>query len=284
MTASSKLPIMLIAVLYTVSAQPAASQQTASPEDPQQEINTALPPGKPPAPADMPPSPPKVNCDGDKLTISAQNSTLGSVLNAVRTCTGAQVEVPEGIRGERFFGELGPGPVRAVLTEFLSSTDLDYVVQASPSDPQKVEAILLNTRGTDFRTEVASDTGNTGNVSPNKRAWLEARRNYVQSVSPPPDESSPESDAASSGSKPAETATVQENSPPVQSEPVTSAAAAPVVATDTTNETASPSSDQSATQTPSDKTSEMINSMRRLFEQRKQMSQPPSPQPPTVTP
>src|SRR6516165_2430414 len=120
MTGAGKLAMRLIGAVIIWSAVGASGQQSSNvavvtPSD----TSGASASAAPRLPADMPPNPPKVTCDADKLTISAQNSTLGAVLNAIRACTGAQIDVPADARGERLFAELGPGPLRTVLADFL---------------------------------------------------------------------------------------------------------------------------------------------------------------------
>ena len=109
------------------------------------------------APASRDATNPPIICDGNKLTISAQNSTLGgAVLNAIRACTGAWTDVPADARAKRLFAELGQGRLPTILADFLSSTDFDYVIQASPSDPQKVQTVLPDLRTSDSEGEVES--------------------------------------------------------------------------------------------------------------------------------
>ena len=115
------------------------------------DVNAAVPapapaPVYPKRPAELPPQAPKVTCRGDEITISADNSTLSEILAAVKGCTGAKIEIPEGAVRIRSFEELGPGPVRAVLDELLSGTPYNFVIQSSESNPLKVETVLLSMR------------------------------------------------------------------------------------------------------------------------------------------
>src|SRR5690242_9687233 len=64
--------------------------------------------------AEMPPSTPEVSFQGGQLTISAKNSTLGDILNAVKAQTRATIDLP-GNASERVVGRFGPGPARDVL-------------------------------------------------------------------------------------------------------------------------------------------------------------------------
>ena len=278
MTGPEKFVAALVGAILVLSALCAGGQPSPKvAEDTRQDTSPLLASTAKRTPADMPPNPPKVTCDGGSLTISALNSTLGAVLNAIRNCTGAAIDVPEDARGERLFAELGPGPVRAVLAEFLSSTDFNYVIKASPSDPQKVQTVLLNPRATDSTTEVASqvasEVANDGSLSPNRRAWLEARRNYLLSVAPPEDQSSQESDTTAPASAPVETAAAPANAIPVEAAPADSAAAVSAVAPPAVSAMTSAPGEPSSAQSEGKSTQEMIGDMQRMFEQRKQMVQ-----------
>jgi hypothetical protein len=283
MTGAQKLVATLVGAIFMLSALGSGAQQPLNVNaDTPSEAGAASASTAPRAPADMPPNPPKVTCDGDKLTISAQNSTLGAVLNAIRACTGAQVDVPEDAKEERLFAELGPGPLRTVLADFLSSTDFNYVIKASPSDPQKVQMVLLNPRVSDSPGEVATVADTSANVTPNRRGWLKARENYMQSFTAAQDEPSQQADAASSapveaaapasGSVPVEATAPPASSVPLEAESVGQAAAPPAPSPEADPiPSASTGSDTASGQGKT--TQGMINNMQRMFEQRKQMVQ-----------
>ena len=278
MIGSRKLASMLFGAFVMLFAFSASGQQPSNAaDDTRQETSAAPAPTAPRWPENMPPNLPKVTCAGDQLTISAQNSTLGAVLSAIRTCIKADIDVPEDARGERLFAELGPGPVRAVLADFLSSTDFDYVIKASPSDPQKVQMVLLNPRPKDSTTEVAAVVDSSDTLSLNRRAWIKARENYTQSFTAAQDEPTPQTDAAASASAPVETvATAPANAIPMEAppaDPPPAAAAAAVVASPAAIGTASIAADSGAAQSQGKTTQEMISDMQRMFEQRKQMIQ-----------
>src|SRR3974390_990948 len=296
MARSEKFAATIVGVFFFLAAVGARGQQTAAAAaDTRPEASTTPGLTAKRIPADMPPNPPKVTCDAGQLTISAQNSTLGAVLNAVRGCTGAEIDVPAEASGERLFAELGPGPVRTVLADFLNSTDFDFVIKAAPSDPQKVQMVLLNPRITDSATEVATiaESGGAG-MTPNRLGWLKARDNYMKSftaasaasdeASQPADTSSPasppvETAVSPSGSTPVETAAPSENPVPVGAEPV-----APAVSTSAVSPAANPiasgSAGSDAPLNQGKSTEEMITDMQRMFEQRKQMIQQQTSTPP----
>ena len=67
--------------------------------------------------------PPQVQYSNGQLTIMAENSTLADILRAVRTQTGAEVEIPPNAN-RAGSGALGPGPARDVLAALLNGVAL----------------------------------------------------------------------------------------------------------------------------------------------------------------
>src|SRR5262245_28105961 len=94
-------------------AAPVQQTQTQVPSQQQ-----PVPPAPPATPEHGPASPPEVTFRTGQLTIVARNSTLGDVLNAVRSKTGATVEMPPAST-ERVVGQFGPGAPRDVMAQLL---------------------------------------------------------------------------------------------------------------------------------------------------------------------
>jgi hypothetical protein len=94
---------------------------------------------------ELPASPPRVDYHNGELTIAAENSTLGDILLAVRTQTGASIDIPANAT-ERVVSHLGPGPARQVLAELLNGTHFNYVMLGSASDPNAVAQVILTLR------------------------------------------------------------------------------------------------------------------------------------------
>jgi hypothetical protein len=90
----------------------------------------------------MPASPPQVSFQGGQLTISAQNSTLGDILKAVRAQTNASIDLP-GNAPDRVVGHFGPGPARDVLTSLLNGSHFNYLLLGSPTDPSALDRVIL---------------------------------------------------------------------------------------------------------------------------------------------
>jgi hypothetical protein len=86
---------------------------------------------------------PKVTYVNGKLAISAQNATMRDLLRAVSFATGAVIEFPNDHAGERISANIGPGPVRAVLTTLLNGSGFNYVMLGSQNDPSTLQRMIL---------------------------------------------------------------------------------------------------------------------------------------------
>jgi len=104
-----------------------------------------VPPPPPPTLEQMPANPPHVTFQNGQLTILAPNYTLGDILQAVHTKTGADIDVP-GNATERVVGRLGPGPARDVMASLLNGTHFNYVMLGSVSNPNGLERVVLTPR------------------------------------------------------------------------------------------------------------------------------------------
>src|ERR1700685_3335305 len=100
------------------------------------------PPAPPPTLAQWPATPPQVSFQGGQLTISAQNSTLGDILKAVRAQTGATIDLP-GTAPERVVGHFGPGLPRDVLASLLNGSHFNYLLLGSPTDSAALDRVIL---------------------------------------------------------------------------------------------------------------------------------------------
>ena len=101
------------------------------------------PPPAPLTPEQMPPVPPQVTYSNGLLTIVATNSTLSDILHAVSARTGATLDAPPHLIGERVAARLGPATPREVLSELLSSPRFDYILVGADGDPNAVRSIIL---------------------------------------------------------------------------------------------------------------------------------------------
>jgi hypothetical protein len=115
--------------------------QAAGSQDPNANQQVAAPSAAPEAG-----KPAQVTYEDGKLTILAENSTLSEVLFAVRAATGTNIDLPGGAAPQRIWIKLGPGPARQVLRDLLDSTEFNYVIQASATDPEGVGSISLTFR------------------------------------------------------------------------------------------------------------------------------------------
>jgi hypothetical protein len=146
-------PIQGPAVNPATAAPPAASGSTPVPPSPgeaQAQLN--LPP----------PTPPQVTYRDGQLTVQALNSTLGSVLSAIRNKTGIQFEGLDAA-SERVVVAMGPAPEGEVLAAILSGSHFDYIAIDRPDSPGIVQRVILTPRaGGSAPTVAGADPASSG--------------------------------------------------------------------------------------------------------------------------
>ena len=131
--------------------QPA--QQNPPQQNPQQQSPTVAPQGqqtaplKPlpsatPAPPSQPTTPPTVAYRDGLLTVQATNSTLGSVLNAIRNKTGIEFEGMENA-SDHVALSLGPAPAGEVLSSIFQGSRFDFVAIGRSDDPSIVQRVIM---------------------------------------------------------------------------------------------------------------------------------------------
>ncbi len=103
----------------------------------------------------LPAAPPQVNFQNGRLSILAQNSTLGDILREVRKRTGASIEIPPNAT-ERVVASLGPAPPRDVLAALLNGTSFNYVMVGSVADPAALSSVVLSVRPTGGGTQTVA--------------------------------------------------------------------------------------------------------------------------------
>jgi hypothetical protein len=263
---------LCLAVMVIATPSPQAQQTPAPQNEPSKDTVIASAANSIP-PMEMPPNPPQISCAGDQLTIKANNATLASVLSAVGTCLGTKIDVPEGpAAAERMYVEFGPGPVREILASLLSSTDFNFVISASQSNPEKIDTVLvlLRTEGPTVPAEPAPTRA--------RRAWVENQRNAEAMRAA-------REDAAQNTVESAESTAATDTVPPenakVDPNPANASETPAVDATASANSTIAGNPASSAASSAQGKTTQqMIGDMRQLFEQRRQMveSQKSTPQ------
>lgn len=190
---------LLLSTVF-VSAQSPSSPRTK--KTPQAAANPAAtePAAPPPAqiwlpPVQAPQHVPVIAWDGKLLTIDADNSSLSDILLAIRSHTGASIEMPgSSTSRERIAIHLGPAPVREVLSSLLYGTDFNYVVLSSEDDETALGKVIITARdGDDSDDTVTADTRSDpagpanpkmrlmpGYAAPGKRDFEVALQNKIQ--------------------------------------------------------------------------------------------------------
>ena len=104
---------------------------------------SAPPQATPPLPQPVGPSvPPVVTFRDGLLTVQALNSTLGSVMIAIRNKTGIEFEGGEGSL-DLVAISLGPAPEGEVLAAIFGGSSFDFVALGRPDSPGIVQRVIL---------------------------------------------------------------------------------------------------------------------------------------------
>ena len=255
-------PIVIFAIVFSLACAPAAiSQQVPAAQQGNNNVESAarsrpltVPVPKPrnatvDPPAEEAPSFVRVTADGNQLMIQAKDCALSEILDAVRAKTGATIDV-SGLTGEHMTVKIGPGPARQVISSLLGWTDFDYVIQGSDGDSVSMQSIMLfpKTKAT------SSPAAGTPALGPHRQPLA---GQPPEPVTPPPAPEPPQSESAAPAEPTAEATPPSTTPTPIPTNYERSA------------ENAAAAPDPTAGKS----TSEMIQDMQQLYQQRKQIQQ-----------
>jgi hypothetical protein len=94
----------------------------------------------------IPVTPPQVSYRDGMLTVQASNSTLASVLTAIRNKTGIEFEGLEGA-SDHVALSAGPAPAGEVLSSIFQGSRFDFVAIGRPDDPSIVQRVIMTLKG-----------------------------------------------------------------------------------------------------------------------------------------
>jgi hypothetical protein len=83
-----------------------------------------------------------------KLTVVADNASLGAVLKLIAAKTGATVDLAPELQNEPVVARLGPDSVHEVLSRLFDSPRIDYIVFGTGDEPGSLQRILVRRRNT----------------------------------------------------------------------------------------------------------------------------------------
>jgi hypothetical protein len=215
--------------------------------------------------------PPLVTYEAGQLTITAENSKLSDILSSLRACMGADIDLPASASGERIWARFGPGPARKVLAMLLSGTKLDYIIQASDTDPDGIRNVWLTPR---TEGSASSTTARVG--APPVRSLpprlSDSERRIVRNR--PPEETESPEPTVSTDAAPAVTLAAPTDATPATTQPPPPASTDTVPASDTPGaEPNKPAATPTPATTPSaNPTDQMIQTLQNMYEQRKQLN------------
>lgn len=260
---------LLLASLGAVRAFPADDKQVSDTQASQAQSTSGSPVAVPP----------KITYEGGQLTIVAENSMLSDVMNALHTVLGANIDLPANASTERVWARLGPGPARKVLSDLLSGTDLDFVIQGSATDADGIRSVLLTPHA-----ESTPGSSTSGPLAVDTPARMAMRRFQGQGPRPETADAPPQENPAPTNPAPTETPATPAAPAATDSTP----AAAPNVPVATTTPIAGdPGSMADVVAHPSppaSPTQENISQqLLSMYEQRRQLTQRGVPVPPINT-
>jgi len=96
-------------------------------------------------PEQRPAAVPVVTYIDGKLTVMANNSTLGDILRAIAAKTGASIDIPTAA-SERVVSQLGPAPARDVMAALLNGSHYNYVMVGTETNPNAVAHVILTAK------------------------------------------------------------------------------------------------------------------------------------------
>jgi hypothetical protein len=91
-----------------------------------------------------------------QLTVISQNASLGAILKLISSKTGAVIDLSPELQNEPVIAQIGPSPVREVLTGLLDSPKIDYIIMGAADTAGGVQRIVVRTRESFARTALAA--------------------------------------------------------------------------------------------------------------------------------
>jgi hypothetical protein len=228
--------------------------------------------GQQAAPQTAPPSPavagqptvkrPLVTYEDGELTIVAENASLSEVMKALRASLGADIDLPAN-SDQHIWVRLGPGPARKVLRDLLDSTEFNYVIQASESDPDGIRSVLLTPKSSGAETAPAAKPG---------IRWMPGHGPDAQQI--PTDAQNPAPETAAPVTPSEATAPVASADPSQATPPAQAPDASPANGSANTarvQNTAANFTPSDPRPTPATDPNEQIQQLQNLYQQRRQL-------------
>lgn len=240
-----------------------------------------------PAAADAPhtPAAPVVTYEHGQLSIVAENASLSEVMAALHSAMGTEVDIPAGSASDRVWAHLGPGSAHKILSALFANTDLDYIVQGSPTDAGGIRSVTLSVRAPDAGPGKTGPMSSPVEAAARKRFGLapapepEPEPEATPAPAPAPQEAAAAAPAAPVGADAASSDSASVPPPPPTDGTPKVAEQASMTPTGTPNvfpETPQPASgafNPHPSPPPSMSTDQMVQQLTNMYQQRRQMQQ-----------
>ena len=179
----------------SIAAQSAPAPQAKRPT-PASSIPAPVEPQSPPPsqiwlpPLQAPAHHPIVDWDGKLLTIDADNSSLADILLAIRSRTGALIDMPASAKTERIAVHLGPARIREAISALLYGTDFNYVIQAA-DDGTGLDRVIVTGSDDQGSLDTLADDARSSNRKPRVPGWgAPGKRDFQRTRPSAPDDNS----------------------------------------------------------------------------------------------
>ncbi len=103
---------------------------------------------------------PPAKYDGKLLNFTVENRTIGQVMEIFKEKTGVEYEIPVDLKGSRLpLVEIKNLTLKSALLRILEGSNTDYILIASPNDPERIMKLLILGRSTAIASSAGLATG-----------------------------------------------------------------------------------------------------------------------------
>lgn len=108
---------------------------------------------------------PPTKYDGKPLNFSVENKTFSQVMELFKEKTGMEYEIPGDLRGMSLpLVEIKNLSLKSALLRILEGSNTDYILIASPKDPERVMKLLVLGKSSKIASSSVPPTGSSGHA------------------------------------------------------------------------------------------------------------------------
>jgi hypothetical protein len=108
---------------------------------------------------------PSTKYDGKPLNFSVENKTFSQVMELFKEKTGMEYDIPGDLRGMSLpLVEIKNLTLKSALLKVLEGSNTDYILIASPADPERIMKLLIIGKSSKIASSNAPATGSAGHA------------------------------------------------------------------------------------------------------------------------